>query len=70
MATNTILFDEDAFDTSSGVIELKELAALTAASVLTVDATFAADEATVVNNLRTRLNEIEARLKTLKILPA
>ena len=70
MATNTILFDEDAFDTSTGTIELKQLTALTAAVASTVDTTYGTEEAAVINNLRTRLGEVEARLKTLGILPA
>lgn len=45
-----------------------QAAALTAASVLTVDATWDADAATVVNNLRTRLNEIADALAALGLI--
>lgn len=41
---------------------------LTAADATTVDATYGAEEAAVINNLRTRLNEVEARLSAIGML--
>jgi hypothetical protein len=43
--------------------------ALTAASAATVGATYTATEQGVVNNTRTRVNELETKLKALGILP-
>lgn len=43
-------------------------AALTAADASTVDGTYGAEEAAVINNLRTRLNELESRLQALGLL--
>lgn len=40
-------------------------AALTAADASVVDATYGAEESGVINNLRTRLNELESRIKAL-----
>ena len=71
---NKINFEADCFDISevgdTVRVALDTQTALTAASVLTVDATWDADAATVVNNLRTRLNEVEVRLKAIGVLPA
>lgn len=54
--------------TSTGdVINLSKLAALTAADASAVNSGDATTDA-VINNLRTRLNEVEARLKSLGLL--
>jgi len=45
------------------------LAALTAIDSTAIDATYGSTEEGVLNNVRTRLNEIEARLSTLGLLP-
>lgn len=42
---------------------------LTAADNRTIDSTYGADEEAVLNNVRTRLNELESKLKDLGILP-
>lgn len=43
-------------------------APLTAPNASVVDVTYGAEEAAVVANLRARVNEIEARLKTIGML--
>lgn len=43
-------------------------AALTAEDAQTVDATYGQPEADVINNLRTRLGELEARLQALGLI--
>lgn len=43
--------------------------ALTAKDAATVDATYGAEEVGVIQNNRTRIEEIETRLKSLGILP-
>lgn len=42
--------------------------AMTAADAATVDAVYGAEEAGVINNIRTRVNEIEAKLRSLGII--
>lgn len=42
--------------------------ALTAANASTVDATYGTEEAAVINNLRTRLDELETKLRALGLL--
>ena len=42
--------------------------ALTASVANTVDNTYGSDETTVINNLRTRLNELESKLQALGLL--
>ena len=42
--------------------------ALTAADASTVDVTYGTEEAAVINNLRTRLGELETQLQALGIL--
>lgn len=49
-------------------ITLAKGAALTAAKTNTVDETYGTEEAEVINNLRTRVNELETRLKALGLL--
>lgn len=51
-----------------GVAPATRPAALTAANAGVVDATYGAEEAAVIANLRTRLNELEDRLRTLGLL--
>lgn len=51
------------------VIKLYRLTELTAADAATVDATYDGTEAALLNNMRTRINELETVLKTLGILP-
>jgi hypothetical protein len=48
---------------NGSTIKLFKGAALTAADASTVDSTYGAEEAAVIANLRTRLNELEARLQ-------
>lgn len=43
--------------------------ALTAADAAAIDITYGAEEAGVLGNLRTRLNEVEARLRAYGFLP-
>lgn len=52
-----------------GAIPVVRQAALTAADASTVDATYGTEEAAVINNLRTRVNELEARLQAYGLLP-
>ena len=49
-------------------VQLYQAAALTISATNTVDATYGDAEATVINNLRTRLDELEARLKAFGLL--
>ena len=56
----TVVVDRDA--------AYEKQAALTAADAVTIDATFDATEQTTMINMRTRINEIEAALKAVKIL--
>lgn len=53
----------------TGPNETALLAALTAKDASTVDATYGQAEADVIANNRTRVEELEARLRTLGILP-
>lgn len=67
--SNTILFDEDAFDTSTGVIRLVAAEALTAADETTVNS---GDSGTddVIDNHTARIGEIEAALIAVGLLAA
>lgn len=51
-----------------GATPVSKPAALTAADGSVVDATYGTEEANVINNLRTRLNELESRLQGLGLL--
>lgn len=51
-----------------GTTAVTKPTALTAADASTVDSTYGAEESTVINNLRTRLNELETKLKALGLL--
>lgn len=52
-----------------GTVPIAKAAALTAADASVVDATYGAEEAAVIANLRTRLNELESRLRAYGLLP-
>lgn len=56
-------------DEWSGWSSLRQLSALTAEDTATVDSTYGTDEAGVIENLRTRVGELESRLQTLGVLP-
>lgn len=56
--------------TDSGKLQLGRSTPLTVASDLAVDATYDANESTVISNTRTRVNEIEAALIAAGILTA
>ncbi len=51
-----------------GAVPVTKPAALTAPNASLVDATYGAEEVAVITNLRTRLNELEARLRSLGLL--
>jgi hypothetical protein len=51
-----------------GVAPVARPAALTAADAAVVDGTYGAEEAGVIANLRTRVNELEARLRSLGLI--
>lgn len=51
-----------------GTAAVTKPAALTAADAAVVDAIYGAEEAGVVGNLRTRVNELQARLQALGLL--
>lgn len=55
-------------DLLDGAAALTAQPALTAADASTVDAVYGAEEVAVINNLRTRVNELEARLRTNGLL--
>lgn len=57
------------FRTENGaIIKLYKEAALTVADTGVVDSTYDATEAAVINNIRTRLNELETRLQAIGLL--
>lgn len=56
--------DDKILDTSNN-----ELSALTAKDATTVDATYGTEEAGVIDNNRTRIEELESRLKSIGLLP-
>lgn len=51
-----------------GTAAVVKPAALTAADAAAVDAVYGAEEAGVIGNLRTRVNELESRLRSLGLL--
>lgn len=71
---STIQFNNDAFAVADGgdaaIVSLKPQTALTAANALTIDGTYDTNEQNTITNLRTRVNEIEARLKAAGFLPS
>lgn len=70
---NTVLYVNTGSNTSAAFKHLPgitEQSALTAEDDATVDSSWDADAAGVVNNIRTRIGEIEAALKTIGLLPA
>lgn len=52
-----------------GGTPVEQQSALTASDSSTVDTTYGQEEADVINNLRTRVNELEARLQSYVLLP-
>jgi len=51
-----------------GATPVTKPTALTAADASTVDTTYGAEEAAVIANLRTRVNELESKLQSLGLL--
>lgn len=52
-----------------GAVAVTQQASLTAPDGATVDGTYGTEEAGVITNLRTRVNELESRLQAYGLLP-
>jgi hypothetical protein len=63
-----LVYDGAAWKTLREYLGLTEQTALTASNTSTVDGTYGSEEAGVINNLRTRVDEIEDKLQALGLL--